>query len=159
MNLFCCPRDRIRTSVNVLGDAFGVGIVAHLSQKELSRTDHVKVREIEIGEIVAILSHSDLSKLREYPVFDKSIEMKKRSKDANKLLVVDSIQQLSGRGHGTSCSEILSHSDLTKLRDYPVSDKSIEMEKRSEDAKKVVDSIQDLSGRGHGTSSPEIGQE
>jgi len=32
-------RDRIRTSINVLGDAYGAGIVYHLSKDELDRMD------------------------------------------------------------------------------------------------------------------------
>lgn len=36
-------RDRFRTAVNVLGDAYGAGIVEHLS-----RNDIVKVPEVEI---------------------------------------------------------------------------------------------------------------
>ena len=35
---FLC-RDRFRTSVNVLGDAFGAGIVHHLSRDDLARED------------------------------------------------------------------------------------------------------------------------
>ncbi|KFM69541.1 Excitatory amino acid transporter 2, partial [Stegodyphus mimosarum] len=37
--------DRIRTSVNVLGDAFGAGIVYHLSKKELDEMDEIAARE------------------------------------------------------------------------------------------------------------------
>lgn len=33
------PRDRFRTSVNVLGDAYGAGIVHHLSRADLDRMD------------------------------------------------------------------------------------------------------------------------
>ena len=40
----CCygNRDRIRTSVNVLGDSFGAGIVDHLSRAELAKMDSEK---------------------------------------------------------------------------------------------------------------------
>ena len=33
--------DRVRTAVNVLGDAFGAAIVAHLSREELDRVEGV----------------------------------------------------------------------------------------------------------------------
>ena len=34
-----CFRDRFRTMINVEGDAFGAGIIAHLSRKELDAMD------------------------------------------------------------------------------------------------------------------------
>lgn len=37
-------RDRLRTSVNVLGDAFGAGIVHHLSKEDLAREDEEEER-------------------------------------------------------------------------------------------------------------------
>ena len=36
--------DRFRTSVNVLGDAFGAGIVHHLSKEDLAREDEEEER-------------------------------------------------------------------------------------------------------------------
>lgn len=43
--------DRIRTSINVLGDAFGAGIVYHLSKKELDKMDAEHARlELEMGD-------------------------------------------------------------------------------------------------------------
>ncbi|XP_064628552.1 excitatory amino acid transporter-like isoform X2 [Lineus longissimus] len=45
--------DRIRTSVNVLGDSFGAGIVAHLSRAELEAQDRIReeqeMKELEDG--------------------------------------------------------------------------------------------------------------
>lgn len=38
-------RDRIRTSVNVVGDAYGAGIVHHLSRKELEEMDRLREQE------------------------------------------------------------------------------------------------------------------
>lgn len=43
---FCC-RDRIRTSINVLGDAYGAGIVYHMSKAELDQMDAEKQAENE----------------------------------------------------------------------------------------------------------------
>ncbi|XP_023244102.1 excitatory amino acid transporter-like [Centruroides sculpturatus] len=44
--------DRIRTSINVLGDAFGAGIVYHLSKSELDKIDaeHAARQELELVE-------------------------------------------------------------------------------------------------------------
>lgn len=39
--------DRLRTSVNVIGDAMGAGIVHHLSQKELEEMDRLREQEEE----------------------------------------------------------------------------------------------------------------
>lgn len=39
MIIFFFCRDRFRTVVNVLGDAIGAGIVAHLSRDELREAD------------------------------------------------------------------------------------------------------------------------
>ncbi|UYV68782.1 hypothetical protein LAZ67_6000839 [Cordylochernes scorpioides] len=41
-------RDRIRTSINVMGDAFGAGIVDHLSRHELEEVDAEFLRRQEI---------------------------------------------------------------------------------------------------------------
>lgn len=38
------PRDRFRTTVNVLGDSLGAGIVNQFSQNELSRLSQQKQR-------------------------------------------------------------------------------------------------------------------
>lgn len=38
-------RDRIRTSVNVLGDAYGAGIVHHLCKDDLEKADLEVVKE------------------------------------------------------------------------------------------------------------------
>lgn len=41
-------RDRIRTAINVLGDSYGAGIVAHLSRQELA----IQVdQQLELNEI------------------------------------------------------------------------------------------------------------
>merc|ERR1712076_128192 len=48
--------DRVRTAVNVLGDAFGAAIVAHLSRKELAaegtEMDKMDVEKSKLMEIV-----------------------------------------------------------------------------------------------------------
>lgn len=48
--LFFFLRDRFRTSVNVVGDSYGAGIVYHLSKAELDALDaqHAKSDDIEM---------------------------------------------------------------------------------------------------------------
>ena len=37
--------DRIRTSINIIGDSYGAGIVYHLSKKELAEQDRLREEE------------------------------------------------------------------------------------------------------------------
>lgn len=46
MKVFEFFRDRIRTSINVLGDGYGAGIVYHMSKDELDKMDAERVLEI-----------------------------------------------------------------------------------------------------------------
>ncbi len=39
-------RDRIRTSINVVGDAYGAGIVYHLSKAELAEQDRLHAEKM-----------------------------------------------------------------------------------------------------------------
>lgn len=49
--LYClCYRDRLRTSVNVLGDSFGAACVAHLSRDELAEIDRQHA-DLEMNEM------------------------------------------------------------------------------------------------------------
>ncbi|XP_022664571.1 excitatory amino acid transporter-like [Varroa destructor] len=54
--------DRVRTTVNVLGDAYGAGIVAHLSKNELGATDSKKIgqHKATVKEFRARYSQSQL---------------------------------------------------------------------------------------------------
>lgn len=50
-NIEKLTRDRLRTSINVLGDAYGCGIVEHLSRTELKKLD--EEAEAEFAQIIA----------------------------------------------------------------------------------------------------------
>lgn len=60
---FC--RDRMRTSVNVVGDSFGAGIVYHLSKAELDNIDshHKGHEDIEMTKTQSI--YDDMKNHRE----------------------------------------------------------------------------------------------
>lgn len=50
---YCSHRDRIRTSINVLGDGYGAGIVYHMSKDELDKMDaerHTEHTELTYGK-------------------------------------------------------------------------------------------------------------
>ena len=76
MNLTLFYRDRIRTSVNVVGDAFGAGIVYHLSKAELAEQDRLRAeREAqeaaeELARQRALEEDVEQSKGRMYPPLD-----------------------------------------------------------------------------------------
>merc|ERR1711962_1222826 len=55
--------DRVRTAVNVLGDAFGAAIVAHLSKDELRKMNEVTAEDFEMQDV-------EKSKLLEIENFD-----------------------------------------------------------------------------------------
>ena len=59
--------DRVRTAVNVLGDAFGAAIVAHLSQKELTATNGTEMEQMDKLDV-------EKSKLMEIVKFDEEHE-------------------------------------------------------------------------------------
>ncbi|XP_052095353.1 excitatory amino acid transporter 1-like isoform X2 [Mytilus californianus] len=43
--------DRFRTAINVLGDAYGAGLVAHLSQEDLAELDRQAAKGIDINDV------------------------------------------------------------------------------------------------------------
>ena len=51
LSFYVFDRDRIRTSINVLGDSYGAGIVYHLSKAELAEQDRLhQMAEQEAAE-------------------------------------------------------------------------------------------------------------
>ena len=63
--------DRVRTAVNVLGDAFGAAIVAHLSQKELA-ANGTEMEQMDDNRLDV-----EKSKLMEIVKFDEEQEEEK----------------------------------------------------------------------------------
>lgn len=63
--LFFVRRDRMRTSVNVVGDSFGAGIVYHLSKSELDTIDsqHRVHEDIEMTKTQSV--YDDMKNHRE----------------------------------------------------------------------------------------------
>ncbi|XP_017884343.1 excitatory amino acid transporter-like [Ceratina calcarata] len=67
--------DRIRTSINVLGDGYGAGIVYHLSKEELERMDQEKKLEIlETGTPLEDIPEK--SRRSSAPILEQSSETK-----------------------------------------------------------------------------------
>ena len=72
--------DRVRTAVNVLGDAFGAAIVAHLSKNELEMMsrgqgqgeegEDFQMKDIESNKLLR--DHSEEEKAEEVPASPKS---------------------------------------------------------------------------------------
>ena len=56
--------DRFRTAVNVLGDAYGAGLIAHLSREELAQMD----RELSLDDIEMTVNSSQLTDKHKYGV-------------------------------------------------------------------------------------------
>lgn len=61
--IYSCFSDRFRTAVNVLGDAFGAGIVSHLSTSELLKMDEDNTAQTEVTDdlqdINTVVIHKD----------------------------------------------------------------------------------------------------
>ena len=68
--------DRVRTAVNVLGDAFGAAIVAHLSRKELA-SGATEMEEMDRMDQMDNRLDVEKSKLMEIVKFDEEKEEEK----------------------------------------------------------------------------------
>jgi len=54
-------RDRFRTAINVLGDAYGAGLVAHLAREELAQMDRELVEGIDLDDVKITVKSSQLT--------------------------------------------------------------------------------------------------
>lgn len=50
----------MRTSVNVLGDSIGAGIVAHLSRHELEAQDRERIEDVEMNQVEDIKDDAEV---------------------------------------------------------------------------------------------------
>ena len=57
-------RDRFRTAINVLGDAYGAGLIAHLSREELAQMD----RKLYLDDMEMTVKSSQLPDKHKYGV-------------------------------------------------------------------------------------------
>lgn len=69
------PRDRLRTTTNVLGDSIGAGIVEHLSRHEL------KNRDAEMGN--SVIEENEMKK--PYQLISQENENEKPSDSETKM--------------------------------------------------------------------------
>ncbi|KAL5009655.1 hypothetical protein ScPMuIL_011960 [Solemya velum] len=56
--------DRVRTSVNVLGDSIGAGIVAHLSRHELEAQDREKIEDVEMNQVEDLKEDAEVEEMQ-----------------------------------------------------------------------------------------------
>lgn len=69
------PRDRLRTTTNVLGDSLGAGIVEHLSRHEL------KNRDVEMGN--SVIEENEMKK--PYQLISQESEIEKSMDSETKM--------------------------------------------------------------------------
>ncbi|KJH48657.1 hypothetical protein DICVIV_05216 [Dictyocaulus viviparus] len=67
--------DRIRTSINVLGDGFATGVIAHILQKRLNDSDAKNDYRTEIKEEIELLKSTANSRRQSYAWSDHSKEI------------------------------------------------------------------------------------